>query len=551
MFCYQCEQTAKGTGCTVQGVCGKDPETAALQDLLVYGVMGIGWWATGAADAGARDRSTGVFAVKALFSTITNVNFDPARIEAMIAEAGRVKQLARALAVSAGAARGAIPAAAEWEPALDRKGLLAQAADVGLAAGPPENTDIKSLEHLLLFGLKGMAAYADHAHLLGYDLDTIYDFIHHALAALAEHSLPAAGLVALCMECGKTNIATMELLSQAHRARFGVPRPTPVSLGTRKGAAIIVSGHDLLDLKELLEQTEGTGVNIYTHGEMLPAHAYPALKKHTHLAGNFGTAWQNQIKEFAAAPAAVLMTTNCIQRPAGSYHDRIFTTGLVAWPGVAHIPDRPTGGRKDFSEVIAKAKALPGFEDHPGKTITVGFGHEAVLGIADKVVAAVKSGAIRHFFLIGGCDGAKPGRNYYTRFAELVPGDCVIVTLACGKYRFNTMEFGAIGGIPRLLDAGQCNDAYSAVRIAQALASAFGRGVNDLPLSFIISWYEQKAVAVLLSLLSLGIKGMRLGPSIPAFLTPGVLKVLVAKFDIRPITTPEQDLETSLKKTER
>ncbi len=548
MFCYQCEQTAKGTGCVVQGVCGKDPESSALQDLLVLAVKGIGWYAHLAAEKGARDRSIGVFTARALFSTITNVNFDPARLEGLIREAGRVKGAARELAAGAGAVFPAsIPASAAWEPAGSRADLLSRAPGADLRADRPGADDLRSLEHLLLFGLKGVAAYADHAHILGSDSDAVFDYLHRALAVLAEGRAGAGELTTLVLECGKVNIDAMELLSQAHRARFGVPVPTPVSLGTREGPAIIVSGHDLLDLEELLEQTEGTGVNVYTHGEMLPAHGYPRLKGHPHLAGHYGTAWQNQQREFAAAPAAVLMTTNCIQRPAAAYADRIFTTGLVAWPGVAHVPDRAGGRPKDFSAVIAKAKSLPGFHDAPGKTITVGFGHEAVLGVAEKVIAAVKSGAIRRFFLIGGCDGAKPGRNYYTRFAELVPKDCVILTLACGKFRFHTLDAGDIGGIPRLLDMGQCNDAYSAVRVAQALAGAFGCGLNDLPLTFILSWYEQKAVAILLSLLHLGVRNIRLGPSLPAFVTPGVLKVLAEKFNIMPISgDPGKDLAEAL-----
>ena len=546
MFCYQCEQTAKGTGCTVQGVCGKDPEAAALQDLLIHADEGIGWYAHRAAEGGAHDSEVDTFVVQSLFSTITNVDFDSGRLEKLVYRAAEIKEKARALLESSGGSvPDEIPAAAKWEPADSREGLLKQAKKVGLMADPKKNEDLRSLENLLLFGIKGVSAYADHAHILGKDSDDIYGFIHKALSALAEGNLGADALVALNMECGKINIATMELLSQAHREHFGVPEPTPVSLGTRKGPAIIVSGHDLLDLQELLEQTEGTGVNVYTHGEMLPAHAYPALKKHEHLAGNFGSAWQDQQKEFASVPAAILMTTNCLMRPSGAYKDRIFTTGLVAWAGVAHIADR-SGGQKDFSPLIKKAKELGGFDGKPGKSITVGFGHEAVLGVAEAVIEAVKSKALRHFFLIGGCDGAKPGRNYYTEFAEKVPKDCVILTLACGKYRFNKLDFGDIGGIPRLLDVGQCNDAYSAVLIAQALAEAFGCGVNDLPLSFIISWYEQKAVAILLSLLSLEIKDIRLGPSLPAFITPGILKVLVEKFDIKPISTPEEDLKAIL-----
>ena len=547
MFCYQCEQAAKGTGCTVAGVCGKDAETAALQDLLIHAVKGIGWYAKLAAQKGARDREADVFVTKALFATITNVDFDPNRLDQMIREAVKVKAKARALCEKSGVSLPEnIPDAASWEPAKSREVLLEQAAMAGLMASADKNEDVRSLEHLLLFGLKGMAAYADHAHILGKDSDEIYGFIHKALSALAEGDLDAEALVALNMECGKVNIATMEILSVAHREHFGVPEPTPVFIGTKKGPAIIVTGHDLLDLKELLEQTEGTGVNVYTHGEMLPTHAYPELKKYKHLVGNFGGAWQDQHKEFDGVPAAILFTTNCIQKPRDSYRDRVFTTGLVAWPGVAHVADRMGGKQKDFSAVIAKAKELGGFEETPGKSITVGFAHEAVLGVADKVIEAVKGGALKHFFLIGGCDGAKPGRNYFTRIAELVPDDCVILTLACGKYRFNKLEFGDIGGIPRLLDVGQCNDAYSAVKIAQALAGAFECGINNLPLSMIISWYEQKAVVILLSLLYLGIKDIRLGPSLPAFITPGVLNVLVEKFDIKPIGTPEEDLKAIL-----
>ncbi|MFH1037640.1 MAG: hydroxylamine reductase [PVC group bacterium] len=538
MFCYQCEQTAKGTGCTVGGVCGKTPETAALQDLLVHAVKGIGWYAALGAAAGKRDPEVNEFIVRALFSTITNVDFDPDRLEGLIRRAAEVKEKARGLSPDPGLRP---PAAAAWEPAGTRAELLEQAAGVGLMADPKKPEDLRSLEHLLLFGLKGLSAYTDHARILGSDSNEVYDFINRALAVLAEGDRSADELVSLNLECGRVNIIAMALLSEGHREHFGVPEPSPVFLGTRKGPAIIITGHDLKDLAELLRQTEGTGVNVYTHGEMLPAHGYPGLKKNRHLAGNFGTAWQNQQKEFDGVPAAILFTTNCIQKPLDSYRDRVFTTGLVAWPGVTHIPDRD-GGPKDFSAVIAKAKKLGGFEESAGKTITVGFAHEAVLSVAGQVVEAVKTGAIKHFFLIGGCDGAKPGRNYFTKFAELTPKDTVILTLACGKYRFNTRDFGEIGGIPRLLDVGQCNDAYSAVRIAQALAGAFECGVNDLPLSLIISWYEQKAVVVLLSLLHLGIKGIRLGPSLPAFVSPGVLQVLVKKFAIRPIGDPEEDL---------
>ncbi len=547
MFCYQCEQTAQGSGCTVSGVCGKNPETAALQDLLNYAVKGIGWYAHRMAQLDVHDEEIGLFVVRALFSTITNVDFDPDRLEELIYRAAEVKEKARLLLKEANGSNPEekIPGAATWEPAGDREGLLEQAEKVGLLADPEKAEDLRSLEHLLLFGLKGLSAYTDHAHILGEDSDEVYDFIFKALSALAEGTRGADELTALNLECGKVNITAMELLSQGHRKHFGVPEPTPVFLGTKKGPAIIVSGHDLLDLEELLQQTEGRGVNIYTHGEMLPAHGYPGLKKYKHLVGNFGSAWQNQQKEFDNVPAAVLMTTNCIQKPRDTYQDRIFTTGLVAWPGLTHIPDRD-GGKKDFSAVIAKAKEFGGFEDTDGKSLTVGFAHETVLGVADKVIDAVKSGAVKHFFLIGGCDGAKPGRNYYTELAELTPKDTIILTLACGKYRFNKLDLGEIGGIPRLLDVGQCNDAYSAVKIAQTLAEAFECGVNELPLSLVLSWYEQKAVVILLSLLYLGIENIRLGPTLPAFVSPGVLNVLVEKFAIKPISSPAEDLKAIL-----
>ena len=426
MFCYQCEQTAGGTGCTKRGVCGKDPTVAALQDLLVFGLKGVASYAHHAREFGATDDEVDAFIEESLFATLTNVNFS------------------------------------------------------------------------------------------------------------------AEDFIARCLECGRINLKVMKLLNEAHVARFGVSEPTTVATGTRAGPGILVSGHDLLDLEALLEQTEGTGINVYTHGEMLPAHGYPGLKKHEHLAGNYGSAWQNQRQEFDAFPGPIVLTTNCLMPPKDSYKDRVFTLGPVGFAGVAHLDDR------DFSAVIAKAKACAPLEEQAGKTLMTGFQHQAVLGVADKVIAAVKSGDIRHFFLIGGCDGAKPGRNYFTEFAEAVPKDCMILTLACGKYRFNNLDFGDIGGIPRLLDIGQCNDAYSAVEIATALAGAFECGVNDLPLSFIISWYEQKAVAILLTLLHLGIKNIRLGPSLPAFVPPAVLKVLQDNFNLMPIGDVQADLEACL-----
>jgi hydroxylamine reductase len=401
---------------------------------------------------------------------------------------------------------------------------------------------VAGLQELITYGLKGAAAYAHHAQILGREDPEVSAAFHEGLDFLAQDDPTADELVGWAMKAGELNLKVMELLDAAHTGSYGHPEPTEVRVTPLKGKAILVSGHDLKDLEELLKQTEGKGIHVYTHGEMLPCLAYPGLKKYKHLVGNYGGAWQDQRKEFDEFPGAILMTTNCIQQPREGYRGRIFTSGLVAWPGVTHI-----GPQRDFTPVIQAAQAAPGFaEDAPAETITVGFGRNAVLGVAEKVIGAVKAGAIRHFFLVGGCDGAKPGRNYYTDFAQQVPQDCVILTLACGKYRFNKLDFGRIDGIPRLLDIGQCNDAYSAVQIALALAEAFHCGVNDLPLSLILSWYEQKAVAILLTLLHLGIKNIRLGPSLPAFVTPAVLNVLVEKFNIAPISTPEKDLEAIL-----
>jgi hydroxylamine reductase len=433
---------------------------------------------------------------------------------------------------------------ARWTPAADRSGILAEGEEIAI----PERRQVlgddrAGLQELLTYGLKGTAAYADHALVLGHEDKDVYAFFMEALDFLAQPDPSVEALLAMNLRCGEVNLKVMELLDRANTGAYGQPRPTPVRITPRKGKAILVSGHDLKDLEELLKQTEGTGILVYTHGEMLPAHGYPGLKKFPHLAGNYGGAWQDQQHEFEAFPGAILMTTNCIQRPRDTYEARIFTSGLVAWPGVTHIADR------NFRPAIEAALAAPGFtEDGPDQTILVGFGHHATLGVADKVIEAVQSKAIRHFFLIGGCDGAKSGRNYYTEFAEAVPKDCVILTLACGKFRFNKLDFGVVPGtgIPRLLDCGQCNDAYSAIRIASALAEAFDTDVNSLPLSLILSWYEQKAVCILLTLLSLGIRNIRLGPSLPAFVTPPVLKVLVEKFGIAPIATAQEDLKAAL-----
>jgi hydroxylamine reductase len=433
--------------------------------------------------------------------------------------------------------------AAAWKPAADRAGLVAQGEAVSITARQSAlGEDLAGLQELLTYGLKGTAAYAEHASILGKEDDSVYAFFHEALAFLNRPSGTVDELLAMNLKCGEVNLKVMGLLDGAHTGAYGNPVPTAVRIEPRKGKCILVSGHDLKDLELLLKQTAGKGIDVYTHGEMLPAHGYPQLKKHAHLAGNYGGAWQDQQQEFDAFPGAILMTTNCIQKPLNGYKARIFTSGLVGWPGVTHVSN------DDFTPVIDAALAAPGFvKDGSGKTILVGFGHHAVLGVAGQVVDAVKSGAIRHFFLIGGCDGAKSGRNYYTEFAEAVPKDCVILTLACGKYRFNKLEFGDIGGIPRLLDCGQCNDAYSAIQIAVALAGAFKTDVNGLPLSMILSWYEQKAVCILLTLLHLGIRNIKLGPSLPAFVTPPILNALVQKFNIAPISTVEQDLADALK----
>ena len=540
MFCYQCEQTAKGEACTKGGVCGKPHDVASLQDLLIHALIGLSTAATEAGKRGIVDRETDVFTVKALFSTLTNVNFDAARFVDLIGQAVRRRD---GLADRVRAAGGSLPDidALGFRPADSLEGLVAQGEGTGLKSYPAANADILSLKHTLLFGLKGVAAYADHAQILGQEDPSVYAFVHQGLASMADAGVSLEAALGLVLKCGEINLRTMELLDAANTGAYGHPVPTAVSLGVKKGKAILVSGHDLKDLDGLLERTRGKGINIYTHGEMLPCHGYPALKKYDHLAGHYGTAWQNQAKEFAEFPGAILMTTNCIQRPQPVYRDNIFTTGLVGWPDVAHV----SGG--DFGPVIKRALELPGFtQDVNGKSVMTGFARNAVMGVAGAVVEAVKGKQIRHFFLVAGCDGAKPGRNYYTQFVEQVPADCIVLTLACGKFRFFDKDLGTIGGIPRLLDMGQCNDAYSAIQIALALSKAFGVGVNELPLSMVLSWYEQKAAAILLTLLYLGIKDIRLGPSLPAFITPGVLDVLVKNFGIKPITTPEADLKAIL-----
>ena len=541
MFCYQCEQTARGEGCGKSGVCGKQPDVAALQDLLVYALTGLAQAAAAGRKAGIRDRAADVFTCEALFATITNVDFNPERFPPLIRRSAAYRDALVEKLRAAGVPADFPGEAVKFSPANDLPGLVAQGEAHGIRSYPAANADILSLKHTLLYGLKGMAAYADHALIFGQEDEAVFAFLQEGLAALADPKLSLEEMLGLVMKCGQTNLRTMELLDAANTGAYGHPVPTSVPLGAKQGKAILVSGHDLKDLEELLKQTEGKGIFVYTHGEMLPAHGYPGLKKYAHFYGHYGTAWQNQAKEFAAFPGSILMTTNCIQKPQEAYQDRIFTAGLVGWPGVTHIADR------NFAPLIAKALELPGFAaDTEGKSVMTGFARNAVLGVADQIIAAVKEKKIRHFFLVAGCDGAKPGRNYYTEFVEKTPADCIVLTLACGKFRFFDKELGAIGGIPRLLDMGQCNDAYSAIQVAVALAKAFGVGVNDLPLSMILSWYEQKAVVILLTLLSLGIKNIRLGPTLPAFISPNVLGVLVEKFGIKPITTPDEDLKAIL-----
>ncbi|MDZ7724926.1 MAG: hydroxylamine reductase [candidate division KSB1 bacterium] len=547
MFCYQCEQTKSGTGCDKIGVCGKSPEVADLQDILVYQLKGIGYLAHQARQYGRTDEKVNRFTVEALFTTVTNVDFDPERMLHWIQQAAEVRnQAAQLLRQAAKESRvepneSLWPESATYNPANDESGLLQDAVTInGIGVLQEKDADIRSLQELLTYGLKGMAAYADHAAILGQQDDQVYAFFHEALSAMNDEK-PMQDWLELNMRCGMTNVRTMELLDTGHTATLGHPEPTVVSTTIKPGPAIVVSGHDMLSMLKLLQQTEGKGINIYTHGEMLPAHGYPELKKFSHLSGHFGTAWQNQQKEFDGVPAAYLFNTNCIQKPKPSYRDQVFTSQLVAWPGVTHIENY------DFSPVIDKALQLGGLtEEQPGGTLMTGFGHNAVMNVADNVVDAVKNGDIRHFFLVGGCDGAKPGRNYYTEFVEKTPEDTVVLTLACGKFRFNDKDLGEIGGLPRLMDVGQCNDAYSAIRIAQTLSEAFDTEINELPLSLVLSWYEQKAVVILLSLLALGIKGVRLGPTLPAFLTDNVLNVLVDQFDVKPVTTADEDLKAIL-----
>ena len=543
MFCYQCEQTAGGKGCTKMGVCGKTPEVAALQDLLIYQIKGISCYAKEIVEKGENvDKSIVSFIENSLFTTLTNVNFDADVHVEMLRESQKIKE---SLRKKVGKIKNDTDHAT-YNLSESKAEMLKDAKKAGIMYDQELDPDIRSLRQTIVYGLKGISAYGHQARELGYYDDQVDNFYIRALEATTDDNLSVEELIRWTMRTGDMSIAVMKKLDEANTTVYENPSPHKVNVHIKKGPFIIVSGHDLKDLEMLLEQTEGKGINIYTHGEMIPCHGYPGLKKYSHLVGNFGGAWQDQQKEFDNIPGCILMTTNCLMRPRETYKDRIFTTSVVGWDGVKHI-GKDKDGKKDFSEIINKALELGGFEeDQEPHEILVGFGHHATLNNAETIVNAVKDGKIRHFFLIGGCDGARPGRNYYTEFAKKVPDDCIILTLACGKYRFNKLEFGEVAGLPRLLDVGQCNDAYSAVRIATALADAFGTDVNGLPLSLIISWYEQKAVADLLALLSLGIKGIFLGPTLPAFLSPNVLQYLVDTFDLRPISTPEDDLKTCL-----
>lgn len=546
MFCYQCEQTSHGSGCTLMGICGKNPETAALQDLLLYVTKGISMYAHRAIQLGNQNREVDIFTMEALFTTVTNVNFDPERLKSLILRAVEIRGLAKndyeSVCQSFGVQPDVIAGPAAWMLVDDLDELIRHGESVSILHRITIiGADITGLQELLTYGVKGAAAYMNHAHVLGKDDDSIYAFFHKTLNYLTKSNPTVDELLALNLECGEYAVKVLALLDEANTGTYGHPTPTQVRMGGIKGKALVLSGHDLKDLEVILQQTEGKGINVYTHGEMLPAHGYPELKKYPHLVGHYGGAWMRQKSEFDKFPGAIVMTTNCIQEPLASYKNRIFTCGLVAWPGVTHIVNH------DFSPAIEKALECEGFtEDSPEQYRLVGFGHNAVLGIADKVIDAVKTGKIRHFFLIGGCDGAEVGRNYYTEVAEKMPEDCIILTLGCGKFRVLDVEMGDIDGIPRRLDMGQCNDSYSAIKVAQALANAFGTDINGLPLSLIISWYEQKAVCVLLALLHLGVQNIRLGPKLPAFITPAVLNVLVEKFNILPIKTAEEDLKTIL-----
>ena len=542
MFCYQCEQTVGGRGCTSFGVCGKNPEASSLQDLLIYMLRGLSQLSIEGRKVGVKDEQLDLFICESAFVTLTNVNFDPDTLIEYINKSARFRDVLLEKAQSAG---GYVGFHGPVDLVLEKTehGLIRQGKQVGVNADSSVDPDLNGLHWLLIYGLKGVAAYVYHAYRLGKKDDKVFEFIEQGFAATLDKTLGINDFLDLALKCGEINIRAMELLDAGNTERYGHPVPTKVTLGHKRGRAILVSGHDLKDLEEVLKQSDGKGIYVYTHGEMLPAHGYPNLKKYSHLYGHFGTAWQNQQKEFMNFPGAILMTTNCLQKPKDSYKENLFTSGPVGWPDVAHIKCSPMDCC-DFSAVINKALEMPGFgQDEKNKTVTVGFGRNAVLSLIDDITESIMKGHINSFFLVAGCDGAKPGRNYYTEFVEKAPKDSIILTLACGKFRFFDKDLGQIDGIPRLLDIGQCNDAYSAVKIAQAFGEIFQVGISELPLFFILSWYEQKAVAILLSLFYLGVKNIRLGPSLPAFITPNVLNVLIEKFNIMPLKTPDEDIK--------
>ena len=543
MFCYQCEQTAGGKGCTKLGVCGKTPEIANLQDLLIYQLKGISFYARHILDSGLNvDKSVVSFIENCLFTTLTNVNFNVDDHVHLLKQSQDIKNNLKNIV---GTTDYITPSAA-YELPETKADMLRDAPMAGIMYDKTLDPDIRSLRQTILYGLKGISAYGHQARELSYYSDNVDNFYIIALEAITDNTLTVEELIRLTLKTGDMAIEIMKKLDEANTTIYGNPSPHSVNVHIKKGPFIIVSGHDLKDLEMLLKQTEGLGINIYTHGEMLPSHGYEGLKKYKHLAGNFGGAWQDQQKQFDNLPGCILMTTNCLMRPRDTYKDRIYSTNVVGWDGIKYIEKKPDG-EKDFSEIIKQSLELGGFtEEQEVKEILVGFGHEAALSHAGELVEAVKSKQIRHFFLIGGCDGARPGRSYFTNFATMVPDDCMILTLACGKYRFNKLDFGTVAGLPRLLDIGQCNDVYSAILIANALADAFDTDVNGLPLSLIVSWYEQKAVADLLALLSLGIKNIYLGPTLPAFLSPNVLQYLVDTFQLRLISNPEDDIKTCL-----
>ncbi len=545
MFCFQCQETARNTGCTVQGVCGKKEETAKLQDLLIFVLRGVAVYGEKADELGISMKKPGIFVARSLFATITNANFDDERFIALIREALAVRDELKGLIIAEKGDEdlGELPDAATWT-SDDLDEFRAKAAEVGVLS--TLNEDVRSLRELLVIGLKGIAAYADHAEILGYDNDDIYRFLMEALASTTK-DLTVDEMVGLVLKAGEFAVTTMALLDEANTSTYGNPEITEVDIGVRGNPGILISGHDLKDLEELLQQTDGTGVDVYTHGEMLPAQSYPAFKKYDHFAGNYGGSWWKQNTEFASFNGPILLTTNCIIPVKDSYKDRIFTTGMVGYPGVTYIPDRKEDGSKDFSELIELAKKCPPPEEIESGTIVAGFAHNQVLALADKVVEAVKSGAVKRFVVMAGCDGRHKTRDYYREVAEQLPKDTIILTAGCAKYRYNKLALGDIGGIPRVLDAGQCNDCYSLAVIALKLKEVFGlEDINDLPISFDIAWYEQKAVAVLLALLHLGVKGIRLGPTLPAFVSPNVLKVLVDNFDIKPTGDVKDDIEAMM-----